>query len=333
MAGGQGVTRLCQAVVVNDRRPLLLVDTPSLYFRAYFGIPESVGKAPDGTPVNAVRGFLDMLATLIRTRRPDRLVCALDYDWRPAWRVALLPSYKAHRLAPEGDGAEVVPDTLAPQVPLILDILTAVGIPTVGAAGYEADDVLGTLAATQPGPVEVASGDRDLFQLIDDERGVRLLYCGRGVAKLEDCDDVAVRAKYGVPAAGYADFAALRGDPSDGLPGVPGVGGKTAARLIDRYGSVEALLTALDDPANGFAPGLRAKLTAARDYLAVAPRVVRVALDVPLPELATELPAAPADPDRLLALAGTWNLASPCRRLVDAIGELPAPVGETVTGD
>jgi 5'-3' exonuclease len=299
------------------KRPLLLVDAPSLYFRAYFGIPESAAKAPDGTPVNAVRGFLDMLANLVRTRRPDRLVCALDEDWRPAWRVELLPSYKRHRLAP--GGGETVPDGLVPQVPIILEVLAALGIPAIGAPGYEADDVLGTLAAREPGPIEVASGDRDLFQLIDDEAEVRLLYCGRGVAKLEVCDDAAVRQRYGVPAAAYADFAALRGDPSDGLPGVPGVGEKTAARLIARYGGLAGVLAAMADPAAGFAPGLRAKLAAAADYLAVAPTVVRVARDVPLPKLDTALPAAPADPDRLLELAEQWNLAGSCRRLVDAM--------------
>ncbi|SIR59566.1 5'-3' exonuclease [Micromonospora avicenniae] len=301
------------------RPPILLIDSPSLYFRAYFGIPESAARAEDGTPVNAVRGFLDMLATLIRTRRADRMVCAMDHDWRPDWRVALLPSYKAHRLAPEG--GEVVPDTLTPQVPVILDVLAAIGITTVGAAGYEADDVLGTLSVTQPAPVEVVSGDRDLFQLVDDSRPVRLLYVGRGVAKLEDCDDEAVRARYGVPAARYADFAALRGDPSDGLPGVPGVGEKTAARLIERHGDLDGILTALDDPRSGFAPGLRTKLEAARDYLAVAPKVVRVALDVPLPELPTALPSAPADPDTLLELARQWNLAGSTRRLVDALAD------------
>ncbi|MET7748438.1 5'-3' exonuclease [Micromonospora sp. NPDC005367] len=301
------------------RPPILLIDSPSLYFRAYFGIPESAARAEDGTPVNAVRGFLDMLATLIRTRRPDRMVCAMDHDWRPDWRVALLPSYKAHRLAPEG--GEVVPDTLTPQVPVILDVLAAIGITTVGAAGYEADDVLGTLSVTQPAPAEVVSGDRDLFQLVDDSRPVRLLYVGRGVAKLEDCDDAAVRARYGVPAARYADFAALRGDPSDGLPGVPGVGEKTAARLIERHGDLDGILTALDDPRSGFAPGLRTKLEAARDYLAVAPKVVRVALDVPLPELPTALPSAPADPDTLLELARRWNLAGSTRRLVDALAD------------
>ncbi len=300
-----------------QQTPIMLVDAPSLYFRAYFGIPESAARTADGQPVNAVRGFLDMLAQLVRTRRPGRMVCAMDHDWRPDWRVALLPSYKAHRVAPEG--GEVVPDTLSPQVPMILDVLDALGITVVGATGYEADDVLGTLSVTQPGPVEVVSGDRDLFQLVDDARGVRLLYIGRGVAKLDDCDDTAVRSRYGVAADRYADFAALRGDPSDGLPGVAGVGEKTAARLIERYGDIAGILAALDDPASGFAPGLRTKLDAARDYLAVAPKVVRVALDVPLPSLPTELPTAPADPERLVELAERWNLAGSTRRLVDAL--------------
>ena len=303
---------------MSTRRPLLLVDAPSLYFRAYFGVPEAAAKTPDGTPVNAARGFLDMLATLIRTRHPDRVVCAFDVDWRPAWRVALLPSYKTHRLATD-DGDEVVPDTLSPQVPLILDLLAAVGIAVAGAEGYEADDVLGTLATTQPGPVDVVSGDRDLFQLVDDAKPVRLLYCGRGVARLEDCGDAEVRAKYGVPAAGYADFAALRGDPSDGLPGVVGVGDKTAARLIARYGSLDGILAALDDPA-AFTPRLRSSLLAAKDYLAVAPTVVRVARDIDLPALDTALPAAPAAPQRLLELAERWNLAGACARVVDALG-------------
>lgn len=298
-------------------RPLLLIDAPSLYFRAFFGVPEKAATAPDGSPVNAVRGFLDMLATLVKGRRPDRLVCALDLDWRPAWRVKLLPSYKAHRVAPQG--GETVPDTLVPQVPLLLDVLAAVGIPAIGAPGYEADDVLGTLATREAAPVEVVSGDRDLFQLVDDDRPVRLLYCGRGVAKLEVYDDAAVRAKYGVPAGGYADFAALRGDPSDGLPGVPGVGDKTAARLVDRYGSLAAIRAALDDPAAGFAPGVRAKLLAASDYLDAAPEVVRVARDAPVPAVDPTLPVEPADAERLLALAEAWNLAGPAKRLLDAL--------------
>jgi 5'-3' exonuclease len=311
---GGGCVRLSG---VTDTRPLLLIDAPSLYFRAFHGIPETAAKAPDGSPVNAIRGFLDMLATLIRTRRPGRLLCAWDADWRPAWRVALLPAYKAQRVAP--DGGEQVPPTLVPQIPVLREVLAALGVPAVGVPGYEADDVLGTLAAREAAPVEVASGDRDLFQLVDDARGVRFLYCGRGVAKLEEYDDAAVRARFGVPAAGYADFSALRGDPSDGLPGVPGVGEKTAARLIDQYGDLAGLLAAVDDPGSDLARGVRARLQAARDYLALAPRVVRVATDVPLPEMDLTLPGSPVDGERLLALADRWNLGSPCRRLVDML--------------
>ena len=298
-------------------QPLLAVDAPSLYFRAFHGIPEKAAQTAAGEPVNAVRGFLDMIAQLVRTRRPDRLVCALDASWRPAWRVALVPSYKKHRVA-HGD-VEVVPPSLERQVPILLEVLAAVGIPAFGVDGYEADDVLGTLAATQPAPVEVVSGDRDLFQLVDDDRRTRLLYCGRGVAKLEDADNALVEAKYGVPARWYADFAAMRGDPSDGLPGVPGVGEKTAARLITRYGGVAEILAALDDPEAGFAPGVRVKLAAAAEYLAKALPVCRVALDVKLPEFDPALPRAPKNPDALLVLAERWNLAGSARRLVDAL--------------
>ena len=298
-------------------RPLLAVDAPSLYFRAFHGIPESAARTAAGEPVNAIRGFLDMIASLVRSRRPDRIVCALDANWRPEWRVKLVPSYKKHRVA-HGD-VEEVPAALEKQVPVLLEVLKAVGIPAFGVAGYEADDVLGTLAATQPAPVEVVSGDRDLFQLVDDERQTRLLYVGRGVAKLEDSDNAVVEKKYGVPARWYADFAAMRGDPSDGLPGVPGVGDKTAARLVARYGGIEQILAALADPEAGFAPGLRAKLDAARDYLAVALPVCKVALDVELPEFDATMPASPKDPEALLALAERWNLAGSARRLVDAL--------------
>ena len=298
-------------------RPLLAVDAPSLYFRAFHGIPESAARTAAGEPVNAIRGFLDMIASLVRSRRPDRIVCALDANWRPEWRVKLVPSYKKHRVA-HGD-VEEVPAALEKQVPVLLEVLKAVGIPAFGVAGYEADDVLGTLAATQPAPVEVVSGDRDLFQLVDDERQTRLLYVGRGVAKLEDSDNAVVEKKYGVPARWYADFAAMRGDPSDGLPGVPGVGDKTAARLVARYGGIEQILAALADPEAGFAPGLRAKLDAARDYLAVALPVCKVALDVELPEFDATMPASPKDPEALLELAERWNLAGSARRLVDAL--------------
>ena len=300
-------------------RPLLLVDSASMYFRAFHGIPAHSVTTEAGEPVNAVRGFIDMVAHLILTRRPGRVVCCLDLDWRPAWRVALLPSYKAHRVAP--GGGETVPDELVPQVPVLLEALEAAGIATAGAKDYEADDVIATLAAREPGPVEVATGDRDLFQVIDDARGVTVLYTGRGVAKLVQYDDAALRARYGVPADRYVDFAVLRGDPSDGLPGVPGIGEKTAAALIATHGDLAGMQAAADGPAR---MPQRAKLLAARDYLSRAPEVVRCALDVPVPAIDTTLPPAPTDPDRLAALAERWNAASPVRRLTEAMAKAAA---------
>ena len=200
---------------------LMLLDTPSLYFRAFFGVPESI-TAPDGMPVNAVRGLLDMTATLVKAHAPDELVACLDADWRPAFRVAAIPSYKAHRVA-EGD-EEQVPEALSAQIPVIEEVLDAIGIARVGVPGYEADDVIGTYAARATGPVDVVTGDRDLFQLVDDARPCRVLYTVRGIRNLQIIDEAQVTARFGIPGRAYADFATLRGDPSDGLPGVPGVG-------------------------------------------------------------------------------------------------------------
>jgi 5'-3' exonuclease len=302
------------------RAPLLLLDSASLYFRAYFGVPEST-TAPDGMPVNAVRGFLDMIATLVRRVRPGGLVCCWDDDWRPAWRVELIPSYKAHRVAEPATGAEEVPDTLSPQVPVIADVLAALGIARIGAPGYEADDVIGTLATQSAHPVVIVTGDRDLFQLVDDARSVRVLYTGKGVAKADEVDEAWLRAKYGVDGPGYADLAVLRGDPSDGLPGVPGIGEKTAAALLRRWGSLEDLLAALDagDPAVAKRPALEA----ARGYLEAAGPVVRVARDLDLPDADPALPTAPADPDRLVDLIERYGLRTSVARLqaaVDAVG-------------
>jgi 5'-3' exonuclease len=295
---------------------LMLLDTASLYFRAFYGIPDTI-TAPDGTPVNAVRGLLDFITRLVDDHQPTRLVAAMDANWRPDFRVALLPSYKAHRVANPVINAEEVPDLLEAQVPIIEDVLEAIGIAKFGVAGYEADDVIGTLSHASKIPVDIVTGDRDLFQLVDDDRGVRILYTARGMSKLEVVDNARVVAKYGVAAASYADFAALRGDPSDGLPGVAGVGEKTAAGLLGRWGTLEALLTALDDPSQDV--GARPKLEAARDYLAVAPTVVRVALDVPLPTYDDTLPAAPADPERLVELSARWGLDSPLNRLLNVL--------------
>jgi 5'-3' exonuclease len=329
---------------------LQLFDLAGIYFRAFFAVPTSM-TSPHGRPVNAVRGTLDILAKVITDCGPTRAIACLDLDWRPAWRVELIPSYKTHRVlepqtalaptnlatTPHGDNAasyphsgtpgastdiEVVPDELSPQVPILLEVLAAIGIATAGAPGFEADDVIGTLAATEKqDPVEVVTGDRDLFQVArDTDPGVVVRYIGAGMSKAQVYRAADVAAKYGIPAGAYADFAALRGDPSDGLPGVAGVGDKTAATLINRFGSVEGLVEAVDGRSTGLAPGLRAKLVAARDYLLVAPRVVRVAVDAPVTvDGADALPREPVDPGRLSELIRQHGIGGSTARLVTAI--------------
>jgi 5'-3' exonuclease len=305
---------------------LMLLDSASLYFRAFYGV-KSAMPAPDGTPTNAVRGFLDMVSTLITRFRPSDMVACIDQDWRPAWRVALIPSYKTHRLA-EPDAAplggapagEAEPPGLAEQVPIIFAALAALGIAAVGAPEHEADDVIATLAERATTPVDVVTGDRDLFQLIDDARGVRVLYTGRGVAKLEVMDAAALVARYGIIPEQYADFATLRGDPSDGLPGVPGIGEKTAAGLLARFGTLEALIEAADrrDPRVGVA----ARINAARDYLSRAPAVVRACRTLALPEVDTALPRVPVDPAALVDLAAKWGIGNALGRATQALSQL-----------
>jgi 5'-3' exonuclease len=297
---------------------LMLLDSASMYFRAFYGVPDTV-TAPDGTPVNAVRGLLDMITRLVRARGPDRLIACMEPDWRPAFRVAAIPSYKAHRAKP--DGSEQVPDALNAQIPVIADVLAAAGVAMAGAKGYEADDMIATLAARADGPVEVVTGDRDLFQLVDDSRPVRIIYIARGVAKFEVIDEAAVTARYQIPGRAYAAFATLRGDPSDGLPGVSGVGDKTAAALVRVFGSIENMLTALDAGHGGFPMGTRPKLVAAQDYLRAAIGVVKVADDAPPPDADGRLGQGPADPQRLEKLGERWGLGSSLRRMVAALAD------------
>jgi 5'-3' exonuclease len=342
-----GTPTLPNRDILTDVLQLMLMDTPTMYFRAYFAIPESI-TAPDGRPVNAVRGTLDFISHLVTHHRPDGLIACFDADWRPEFRVRLLPSYKAHRVVeeppprpdatPGPDAAasasvEEIPDTLGPQVRMLLEVLSAFGIADGWAPGFEADDAIAAYAARHKqadgGPVDVVTGDRDMFQLIDDAARVRVLNIARGVAKLEVMDDAAVAAKYGLPGGRcYADFAVLRGDPSDGLPGVAGVGEKTAAALINEYGSLTALLAALDDPGSGLKPAARKKLDAARGYLAVASDVVRVRADADVTPVDSALPAVPADPERLGELAERYGLTGPVTRLTNALAAAAATARE-----
>ncbi|MFM8598164.1 MAG: 5'-3' exonuclease H3TH domain-containing protein [Mycobacterium sp.] len=314
--------------------PVMLLDGASMWFRSYFALPSSI-TAPDGRPVNAVRGFLDSMAKVIDQHRPGRLAVCLDLDWRPQFRVDLIPSYKAHRVAAEVDelddtdaDTEEVPDDLGPQVEMIAEILAALGIATAGAQGFEADDVIGTLAATERrDPVVVVSGDRDLLQLVADTPvPVRVLYLGGGMAKATLFGPAEVAERYGVPrgraGAAYAELALLRGDPSDGLPGVPGVGEKTAATMLNRYGSLERILAAAADPQSDLPAGFRTRIVSALAYIEAALPVVFVARDAPV-ELSTaddHLPKAAVDPAGLAELAERYGVVSPVGRLRQAMG-------------
>jgi len=318
--------------------PLLLLDGASMWFRSYFGLPSSI-TAPDGRPVNALRGFLDAVATLITRERPHRLVVCRDDAWRPQWRVDLIPTYKAHRVAVSADTenpgrdpvAEEVPDELTPQVEMIFEILDAFGIATAGAPEAEADDVLGTLADRERrDPVVVVSGDRDLLQVVRDEPvPVRVLYLGRGLANATTYGPAEVAETYAVPVGragpAYAELALLRGDPSDGLPGVAGIGEKTAATLLAQHGSLEQILIASRDPGSTLSKAHRAKLVAAADYIGKAEPVVRVATDVAV-TMSTQsdaLPLVAARPDKVAELAQRYGVSSSIGRLQKALDGLP----------
>ena len=308
---------------MTDR--LMLLDTASLYFRAFYGVPDTIRRA-DGTPVNAVRGLLDMIARLTTDYGATHLIACWDNDWRPQWRVDLIPSYKSHRVAEVVSGAadvEVVPDALEAQIPMIRRVLELAGIAVVGAAEHEADDVIGTYASHAELPVDVVTGDRDLFQVVDDARQVRVIYTARGMKNLEVLTDAVVAGKYRVLPGQYADYATLRGDSSDGLPGVAGIGEKTAATLLGEYGTLDGLLAAAADAGSGLSASVRSKLAAAADYLTVAPAVVKIVRDLELPTLETAgaqlhpvLGGSRADLERL---ATEWNLGGSVRRLLEAL--------------
>jgi 5'-3' exonuclease len=292
---------------------LLLLDSASLYFRAFFGVPDSL-KAPDGTVVNALRGILDFTSTLRTQYAADAVVACWDDDWRPQWRVDLIPSYKTQRLDDAGAEADTTGGLLGPQVPLIAEAMALLGIPVVGAPGAEADDIIGTFATTWDGPVDIVTGDRDLFQLVDDERQVRVIYVARGVSNHDVVDNAWIRAKYGIDAASYVDFAVMRGDASDGLPGVAGIGDKTAAALLAEFGDLDGILAAAQDPSSSIKPRVRRSLLDSGDYIAAARTVVAVKHDACDVEVLT----APVQEDAFRAFGETWGLGGAVDRALAA---------------
>ena len=291
-----------------------------MYFRSFYGIPNRF-HAADGTPVNAVRGFIDTIARLINEFQPDEVVACWDFDWRPAFRVALVPTYKSHRLA-AADQTEIeeeIPDDLAVQAPIMAAVLEAIGITRIGADGFEADDVISQLARDHNGPVDIISGDRDLFQLVTETGPVRVIYTSKGMNNLQFATDDWLLTKYGVPGNLYADMAILRGDASDGLPGVAGVGEKTAVTLVQRFGGIAAILAAADNPDASMSPAVRRNILAAREYIAAADPAVRLLHPVPIPDHDASLPTRPKHGARLVELVDKYDLESPVNRLLQAL--------------
>ncbi|MHA7984869.1 5'-3' exonuclease [Rathayibacter sp. CAU 1779] len=308
---------------------LMLLDTASLYFRAFYGVPDSVRDA-EGMPVNGIRGLLDIIAKLVTDYEPTALVACWDDDWRPRWRVDLIPQYKAHRVAelrPGGVDVEDTPAGLVPQVPVIRELLGELGIQVVGAEQAEADDIIGFLVRREASrssgstAVDVVTGDRDLFQLVDDASGVRIIYTARGMSKLELVTDAVVEAKYGISPGQYAAFAAMRGDPSDGLPGVAGVGEKTAAGLLREFGDLDGILAAAAaDPSVALSPSVRMKLTVSTDYLARAMPAIVVGERVELPEVdGTLRPLDAAHLASVHAIGERYNLGGSLDRALKAL--------------
>ena len=298
----------------------LYFDTATMYYRSFFAVPESV-TAPDGTPSGAVRGFLEMATAFIKTNPAKEIVFAWDTDWRPQWRVDLISSYKAHRvdeLAVE-DGYEEIPDNLSPQISAISQILDAIGIARVGQNDFEADDILGTLVNRVVKDAIVVTGDRDLFQLVSDKNKIRVISMNKGMKNLETITDAYLLERYGISGNQYVDFAVLRGDSSDGLPGVKGIGEKTAADLIIRYKDLSKLLQAAkkDDPA--IKPGAKANLVASEDYIQAAKKVVSVRSDAKLPKSLLS-PTKIKNKVELSFCANDWGVSKQVNRLLDALG-------------
>jgi 5'-3' exonuclease len=290
----------------------LLVDAASLIYRALFSTPDSV-RAPDGTPINAAHGFLGMLARLVSDHDPDFLCCAADEDWRPDWRVKLIGTYKAQRAEP-GSAQEQAEERLAPQVPVVFEILSMCGIKVVGHPGYEAEDVIGTLAVRAPGRVAIVSGDRDLFQLVHDPN-IFVLYPKRGVSQVDVVNETYIETRYDIPGRAYRDYAVLRGDPSDGLPGVRGIGEKLASSLISRYGSLDRIL---QEAATSRQNVSLSKVRRDLDYIKAAVQVVTIPTDLPLSDVDLKRPRDEPDP-AVYPLAERYALGNAVRRLVAAL--------------
>jgi len=296
---------------------LMLLDSASLWYRAYYGMPDTL-LSPTGMPVNAIRGYLDMTARLIGMYSPDRIVACIEGDWRPSWRVDIFPAYKANRLEDDSD-AEEEPETLTPQIPVLLDLLDAFGFPMLGVDDYEADDVMATFAVKEKGPIRIVTGDRDLFQLVDDKRDVKVVYLARGISQHDLVDISWVANKYAIPGDRYALFAMFRGDTSDGLPGVKGIGEKGAALIANNFATVDEVVEAAKSGHEVLSASLAKKVVDGIDYLKIAPTLVNCARDVTIPKMDLTLPKKPDDLSQIYAMKDEYGLGASVDRLISAL--------------
>jgi 5'-3' exonuclease len=296
---------------------LMLLDSASLWYRAYFGMPDTL-LSPAGMPVNAIRGYLDMTSRLLVKYKPDRLVACLEGDWRPSWRVELFPDYKLNRVDDEGEEDE--PDTLGPQIPVLLDVLDALGIAMVGVDDYEADDLMATFSVKQQGPIRIVTGDRDLFQLVDDKRDVKIVYLAKGISNHDLVDLRWINDKYQIPGDRYALFAMIRGDSSDGLPGIKGIGEKGAANIANQFSSLSEVMKAAETNDERLTANIRKKLLESAAYAAIAPKLVGCALDVSIPQMEISMPLKPKSMNKIEELKEEYGLGASIDRIVSALG-------------
>lgn len=296
---------------------LMLLDSASLWYRAYFGMPDTL-VSPSGLQVNAIRGYLDMTSKLINLYKPNRIVACLEGDWRPSWRVELFPDYKMNRLDESGEEEE--PDTLSPQIPILLDLLEALGFPMLGVDDYEADDLMATFAVNQPGPVRIVTGDRDLFQLVDDKRDVKVVYLAKGIANHDLVDLKWIEQKYEIPGDRYGLFAMIRGDASDGLPGIKGIGEKGAASIAKQFTNLDEVMKAATNDDERLTTYIRKKLLESAEYAKIAPKLVGCATDVSIPEMKIDLPNKPLDTQKIQDIKEEFGLGTSVDRIMNALG-------------
>lgn len=296
---------------------LMLLDSASLWYRAFFGMPDTL-VSPSGLQVNAIRGYLDMTSKLINLYKPNRIVACLEGDWRPSWRVELFPEYKMNRLDESGEEEE--PDTLSPQIPILLDLLEALGFPMLGVDDYEADDLMATFAVNQPGPVRIVTGDRDLFQLVDDKRDVKVVYLAKGIANHDLVDLKWIEQKYEIPGDRYGLFAMIRGDASDGLPGIKGIGEKGAASIARQFTNLDEVMKAATNDDERLTTNIRKKLLESAEYAKIAPKLVGCATDVSIPKMKIDLPIRPLDSKKIQDMKEEFGLGTSVDRIMNALG-------------